>query len=127
MEIKQLKKWDANRRSAGATDDKYYTDRDKIGPFSIKYISSHVYFCIEPENQNMSLPQDNRREIRADSVDPISRPWSLTDYSMSVGRKRLHARDPKHRRWCVQFITIAALCLGEILDVNFDELLKIER
>jgi hypothetical protein len=30
---------------------------------------------------------------------------------MSVGRKRLDIRDPKHRRWCFQCMTIAALCV----------------
>jgi hypothetical protein len=57
----------------------------------------------------MSLPQDNRREIRPDNAGSIARPWSPTNHSMSVGRKKLDTGDPEHRQWCFQRIIIAAL------------------
>jgi hypothetical protein len=80
---------------------------------SLNKSSLILYFCTEPENQNIYLPRDNRRAIRAYRADSIARLWSLADQNMSVGRKRLDARDLEHRRLCFQWMTIAALRVWE--------------
>jgi hypothetical protein len=41
--------------------------------FYFPFLRSMLYFCIEPENQKISLSPNNRLAIRAHSVDSIAR------------------------------------------------------